>query len=63
LINLDYYFIDYDEIEIDFLYVIVVLLIEMNYPIQNVNGIENVNDYPNDLDQYLIDYFQNDYDF
>jgi hypothetical protein len=42
--------------------VIVVLLIEMNYPIQNVNGIENVNDYPNDLDQYLIDYFQNDYD-
>jgi hypothetical protein len=43
--------------------VFVVLLIEMNCPIQNVNVIENVNDYPNDLDQYLIDYFQNDYDF
>jgi hypothetical protein len=41
-----------------------VLLIEMNYLIQNVNEIENVNDYSNDLDhQYLIDYFRNDYDF
>jgi hypothetical protein len=41
--------------------VILVLLNELDYSIQNV--IENVNDYPNDLDQFLIDYFRNDYDF
>jgi hypothetical protein len=45
-------FIDYDEIVIVFLNVIVVLLIEMNSSIRNVNG----------LDQLLIDYVWIDYD-
>jgi hypothetical protein len=37
----------------------VVLLIELDYLIQNVN----VNDCVNVLDHWMIDYFQNDYDF
>jgi hypothetical protein len=45
-------FIGYYEI------VIVDLSIEMNSSIENVN----VNDYSNDHDQNLIDYFPNDFD-
>jgi hypothetical protein len=46
-------FIDYHEIVIGN----VVLWIELDYLNQNVN------DYVNVLDLWMIDYFQNDYDF
>jgi hypothetical protein len=46
-------FIDYHEIVIGN----VVLSIELDYLNQNVN------DYVNVLDLWMIDYFQNDYDF
>jgi hypothetical protein len=60
-------FIDYHEIlivivfENEILFVNVVLLIELDYLIENVNA--NVNDCMNVLEHSMIDYFQNDYDF
>jgi hypothetical protein len=47
--------------ENEILFVNVVLLIELDYLIENVNG--NVNDCMNVLEHSMIDYFQNDYDF
>jgi hypothetical protein len=52
-------FNDYHEIANGILFV--VLLIVMDYLIQNANVIGN--DYMNVHDHLMIDYFQNDYDF